>query len=136
MTHVAVNKNISRGFVALTSILIISAVALSVTVSIALLGITEARNSLDFKEGIEAFKLAEACGEEGMLRSRNDDTYTGGTLNFTEGNCTIAITDTGTGYQLDITATSVGPPDFVKSIQIQSEVDGNGVTVVTWSEVE
>ncbi len=129
-------NQMKNGFIALTSVLIISAVTLSAAVSISLLGISEARNSLDFKKGIEAFKLAEACGEEGLLRSRNSTTYTGGSLAFQNGSCTIAVSDITEGSQIDVAATLTGPPMYTKNIRILAENDGNGVTIVTWEEIE
>lgn len=124
-----------QGFIAIITVLLISVVSLTIAVSVTLLGIDEAQNSLDFKKGLEAFKLAEACGDEGMLRSRNSDTYTGGTLTFPNGQCTVVVTDTPTGKQVDATGVVTGPPTFVKNIRIVAEKDGNGITVVTWQEL-
>jgi len=124
----------NKGFIALTSILVISVVALSIAVSVAILGVGEAKNSLDYKKGIEALRIAEACAEEGLLRSRNDLSFTSGGLSFQNGTCNIQVTDTGSGSQVDVEGIVTGPPNYHKNIRILSEQDGNGVTIVTWQE--
>lgn len=128
--------NSKNGFIALTSILVISAVALAVTVSISLLGVGEAKSSLDFKKGQEALKIAEGCVEEALLRLRDDASYSGGSLNVGNGSCTINISGTGSDRTIDVSATLSVPPDYVKKLQITAKRIGNSINSITWQEVE
>jgi hypothetical protein len=124
-----------KGFIALTSILIISTVALAVSVSISLLGVGEAKSSLDFKKGQETLKIAEGCIEEALIRIRNDDTYTGGSLNVGDGSCTISVSGTGSDRTVDVTATISGSSlDYIKRIQITTKIIGNSINILTWTE--
>ena len=52
-------RTFKGGFIAFTSLLIISAVALAIAASISLLGVDEAKSSLSFKKGQETLKLAD-----------------------------------------------------------------------------
>jgi len=127
-------KKYNSGFVALVSILVISMVALSVVVSISLTGVGEAKSSLDFKKGQETIQIGYGCGEEALLRTRNDQAYTGGTLSVGEGSCTIIVNDIAGGQEILVNAQLSGPPSYEKNLRITSSQDGNGVTVVTWEE--
>lgn len=132
---VAVNKN-QQGFIAFTSLLVISAVTLAIAVSISLLGISEANTSLGFKKGQETLKIAESCAEEALLRLRDNASYSGGSLNVGNGSCTISISGTGSDRTIDISATLTGPPDYVKKIQVTAKRVGNSINIVSWQETE
>lgn len=125
-----------RGFIALTSLLVISAAALAVAVSISLLGIGEAKSSLDFKKGQETLKIAEGCVEEALLRLRDNAGYSGGSLNVGDGSCTINISGTDSNWVIDVSAEITGPPDYVRSLQITVKRTGNSINILTWQEVE
>lgn len=125
-----------QGFIAFTTILIVSAVTLAIAVSVSLLGITEANTSLGFKKGQETLKIAEGCGEEALLRLRDDSSYSGGSLTVGDGSCAITISGVGSSKTIDITATIIGPPEYVKKIQISAKRIGNSINIISWQEVE
>lgn len=123
------------GFAALLSVLVVSIVALTISVSISLLGVGEAKNSLDYKRGQEVLKIAEGCVEEALLRLRNDDTYSGGSLNVGDGLCNINISGSGADRVIDVVGQIQGPPSFEKSIQVNVRRSGNSINIVNWSEI-
>jgi len=123
------------GFIAFTSLLVISAVALTIALSISLLGINEAKSSLDFKKGQETLKIAEGCLEEALIRLRDKVDYSGGSLNLGDGSCTISISGTGSDRTIDITATITGPPDYIKKLQAVIKRTGYAVNLISWQEV-
>lgn len=125
-----------RGYIAFIGLLIISAVTLAVSVSIALLGISEAQSSLSAKKGEEVLKIAEGCGEEALLRLRDNAGYSDGSLNVGNGSCTINVSGEGQDRIIDITAITSGPPQYVKKIQIIAKRVGNSINIVSWSEIE
>ena len=122
------------GFIALISIIIVTVIALGVAGSVSLLGIGEAKNSLDHKKGYEVLNLADACAEDTLLRTRNESDYVGGVLNFENGSCSVSVSTTTEGKLIVIDASLTGPPIFSKSLTIDIRKDGNGVTVVSWRE--
>lgn len=126
---------VSDGFVALTSLLIISAVAMAIAVSIALLGVNEMNNSLAFKKGEEVLKIAESCGEEALLGLRNGANYSGGTLNVGNGSCTMNISDVGGNKKIEIVATISGPPRYIRRLQIEAKRKGNAINILSWQEI-
>lgn len=126
----------SRGFIAFTSLLIISAVTLAIALSISLLGISAANTALGFKKGQETLKICEGCLEESLLRLRDNVNYSGGSLAVGNGNCTITVSGTGSSRTIDITSIIAGPPQYVKKIRATVKRTGNSLNLLTWLEVE
>jgi hypothetical protein len=142
-TRVAANRNKEimykhqeeQGFTALISILVVSAIALAIAMSITLLGIGEAKSSDDYKKGQTVLKIAQACGEEALLRVRNDDTYSGGSLNVGDGSCTISVSTVGEDKTIDITANLDAVNNFQKSVQITAKRAERSINIVSWKEI-
>lgn len=124
-----------QGLIAFTSLLVISAVALGISVSIVLLGIGEANSSLGFKKGQETLRIAEACAEEALLRLRDSAVYPGSTLNVGDGSCTMSVSGSGSLRTIDVGATITGPPRFVKNIRVNVQRLGQSISITSWSEV-
>ena len=124
-----------NGYIAFTSILVISIVALMISTSISLLGIGESKSALDYKKGQETLVIAESCAEEALLRLRNDDTYLGGSLNLGGGSCTINIENVDDNFTIDIQAEIAGPPNYVKRIQVEAVRAGNSMNIISWAEI-
>lgn len=124
------------GFIAFTSLLVVSAATLAIAVSISLLGIGEAKSSLDFKKGQEALKIAESCLEEGLLRLRDNANYTGGSLNVGEGSCTINVRGSGNEKTINVSATITGALQYVKELEASTKRVGNSINITSWEEAE
>lgn len=124
------------GFIALTSILIIAAVILAISVSVPLLAIEEGKSALSFKKGRETLKIAEGCIEEAMLRLRDNANYTGGSLTVGDGSCTITVSGTGVNRTIDVEASITTPVDYIRNIRVAVKRVGNSINVLTWQEME
>jgi len=130
------NESNKSGFIAFTSLLVVSVVTLAIAISIPLLGITEANNSLGYKKSQEALKIAEGCVEEGLLRMRDVPIYTGGTLDIGDGSCSISATGSGTMRVMEVAATVSGQPEYSRKIYITAKRKGNSINLLTWQEIE
>jgi hypothetical protein len=135
MTHHTIHSS-SAGFVAFLTILLVSAVVLSASVSVALLGVGEMSSSLSTRKSLEALKIAEACGEEALLRIRRSQSYTGGTLTFDRGSCTISATSSNSLYTATVSATLTGAPNFTRKLELSIQRAGNLVNLRNWREIE
>ena len=129
------NIVVQSGFIALTSLLIISALALSIAVSISLLGVGEAKNSLDYKKGQEALYVAYGCLEEALLQLKTDSTYSGGSLPLGNGTCNILVSVFGDNNVIDVEAEISGTPRFVKRLQVSAKRANDHITVINVSEM-
>ena len=81
---------IQEGFIALITVLIISAVVLLVAVSASLLGISESDMGLKQSLSSRAFYLANLCAEDALVKLKQDLGYSGNeTLDIDGDSCTI-----------------------------------------------
>jgi hypothetical protein len=128
------------GYIALLSVLIISAVAASTVLILFITSLTTSLNSSDTSRGKIAKGLAEACAEV-ALQSLRDGTISADCTNcatfaFTKGSCVITLADNTTGDNWDIRTTgtsSVG--SITKYLEIKAQKPVNiEPTVTSWKE--
>lgn len=130
------NSQIHAGYIALVSMLIISAVALAIAVSISVLSVDEAKNSLSYKKGQETLGIAKGCTESALIRLRDNSGYTGETLVTGDGTCTILVTESASVISIDVLAQITGPPLYEKNIIIEATRSGNSVNVTSVNQVQ
>lgn len=124
-----------NGYIAFSSLLVISAVVLAIAVSVSLMGIDEIKNSFALSQGEKAEAATKACLEEALYRLRDDADYTSGTLNIdTNLNCTISVSGSAANRTIAITATLIGPPDYQKNLTLTVKRTGGGINLLTWTE--
>jgi len=125
----------SRGYIALITILIVSAVTLTVAISANLFGISEMNMGLDKIESQKAFYLANLCAEEAQVSLKNDLGYLGGeTLSFGEGHCNIFPLE-GSGNEDRIIKTGGVFRDKVRRIRIEIKEVNPEMKIRNWQEV-
>ena len=122
------------GFIALISILILSAVLLATTLSLAQFGIANRFFILNLEQKTASKKMAEACVHVVRIKAYNDPTYTISTptsISIAGATCTIyAVTVTGSNTTIKTKATN---GDASTSLQV---VENNTTGDFTsWQEV-
>jgi hypothetical protein len=70
-------QNITQGYIALSTLLIIAAVTLAISVSVSMISVTELTNAFSYSQGLEAKKIAEGCSEEALFQLRSNPSYSG-----------------------------------------------------------
>lgn len=137
--HRILNQHKS-GFVALLTVVIIGAAALTLAYGAAMLGLGELEAGYAEQRGQEAFVATDGCMEESLRRLRLDLAYSGSNFSFTGGNptCTVSVIDLG-GGQRRITGTgsvNAGSDNYRKTIQMIVTIGaGNRITVNSWQEI-
>lgn len=124
-----------HGWIALVSLLIINAVALAVAMSVTSLSLNDAATSLGIAKKMEVDAVALGCMEDSLIRLRNVQSYTGGTLVVGNGSCTIAISGGGTSRTIDVTATIPGPPNFNAIRRVTATLSGGSIRALTDQEL-
>lgn len=85
-----------RGYVLLTSVLILGAIGLTIGVTVALLGTDATRTQHVSRDASEAKYIAEACVERALQSIRSDGAFTGvSNYSMGEGSCDVTVADTG-----------------------------------------
>lgn len=122
-----------KGYVALSSLLVISAVVLMVVISASLLSLSEGQMGDSVRKGEEAFFFVEGCLEEALLRARDSSVYEGGVLNLPDGQCTIDIIKDDGNW----TVTASGSKDgYQRSVEAQIRRGCDQIELISWQEVE
>lgn len=128
-------KRDSGGWVALSSLLIVSAVVLSITISVSLQGVDQLQMALGNSRGLQAYYLAVSCIETGLLALRDSGSYSGQTLQPSAGSCTVTVTGSGANRTLVSTGTVFGPPEFTRQIEVRVKRTDGSITILTWQEI-
>lgn len=106
-----------RGAIALTSILIISAAILVVTITVATLNINNSLNRIYSLKQIELDAQMDGCIEEALMEFRkNITTYTGSITP----DCNIVVEGESTLKSIFITSTL---DELIKEVEIQVDID-------------
>lgn len=122
------------GFIALTTVLILSAVSIAIGITVSRLSIGEGQASLALTNGEQELSFVEGCMEDALLKVRANANYVGGTIGRPagEGTCTVTVSNVGTVWT--ITATQLGT-DYTKSVQAVINRIPTGITITSWQEI-
>ena len=85
------------GFIALISLVIISAIVLVVSLGVSLRSIDQTRSGMTNEFGMRALSSAERCAEEALMRLKNDLLYAGGESIIEGGETCEILPITGAG---------------------------------------
>lgn len=116
------------GFAALSSVLILSAVVLTIALSVTLISVGTSQNSLALQQSMQAKTLVESCVEDVLFRIRADSNYAGTSVTLPTGTCTVAVSKAGSVYTLVI--SSVGT--YVRTANVQA-TRTSSITINSWT---
>ena len=122
-----------KGYIAFTTLLIISAVVALVAATLTLLAVFQVQQSLSQELGSGSFGLAEGCVEDALLASFANDAYAGGTRTYPEGSCTVGVTKAGANWVFDVSSTTAGL--YHKNLRV-SILRGGSIQILSWKQVE
>lgn len=121
---------IRNGFLAMSTVLIVSAVVMAIAISTMLIGIGDGKTGLLHWNGTNGLYLSEGCMEDALLKLRANASYTGGTITRPEGSCTVSVTGSGS-YTITVTSTK-----GTATRQIQAVATRSGkVAISSWKEL-
>jgi hypothetical protein len=120
-----------KGYIAILTVLIISAVVITIATTVSLLAIGEAQSSFALFKGEDTLTFVEGCMEDALLKARNNNTYTGGSITRPEGTCTITVSKAGTTWTITATTTNT---QYIRTIQ-SVITRGNQMAITSWKEL-
>lgn len=121
-----------KGFIALTTVIVILAVVLIMTVSVSLLSVGEAQSGLSLYKGEDSLAFVEGCMEDALIKIRSNDAYAGGTITRPEGSCVITIVS-HVGSNWTVTANSTDTK-YVRKVQV-TMVKSSSIAITSWQEI-
>ena len=125
-------KNLQNGLVAISTILVISAIILSITATVALLSIGEAQSSFSLSKGEDTLAFVEGCTEDALLKARNNSAYNGGNITRPEGTCTVSISKVGNTWTMNVSTIST---TYTRTIQAVITRNTSGTSLTSWKEI-
>lgn len=120
-----------KGFIALTTVLLISAVALLIGTGISFFSVSEANIALQKSQSSQAYYLANLCSEHALMELKEDSNYSGAeTINTEAGVCEILPIEGN--WTIKVFGSSA---DQIKKMKIIiSQIDPE-IIISSWLEV-
>ena len=119
-----------KGYIAFSSVLIISAVIIIIGITLTLTSISELQKSLSGRRREEVIDRVEACVEDAMY-SINTNNSLPATITLPEGTCGVTI-DSNSGFNWTFTVTAA-TNGYTKSVQVTT-TRATTITPVSWKE--
>lgn len=126
-------KNKKQGFIAITSVLIISAVVLAITINVSLLSIGQGQAGLALTKGEDTLAFVDGCAEDALLKLRASSAYVGGNITRpgVEGTCTVTVASGGSTYTLTVSTINTL---YKRTVQVVVN-RGSAITLTSWKEI-
>ncbi len=126
------SRHDQKGYIALIAVVIITAVTLAISLSLNVLSIDELQISLLRQESVQSQALAQTCLEEAYGRLRQDNDYSGGSLNIGDGSCTISIAGLFIFRRITVAAQV---QNVERRLQSMVSVNGTTLQIYNWQEI-
>lgn len=124
-----------RGYIALVSVLIISAVVLLIALGISQFGIGQSTMALQKNQALESYYLAQSCAEEALMKLKEDLGYRGNeTLNINGNSCAILPAE-GSGNKNRVVKTSSNAYNQIRKIKIEIDRVNPAMDIKSWQEL-
>ncbi len=130
---IKINYGTPRGYIALLSLILISAIGVAIMISVVTSGINAAKTDFSLQQGGLARNLASSCTEEALqLILETRVSSSSGSLTIASGTCTYLITSSSS----IITVKSTGYLGaFTSKIKVVIATTSPSVTLSSWEEV-
>ncbi|MBI3626423.1 hypothetical protein HY224_00040 [Candidatus Uhrbacteria bacterium] len=94
-----------QGFVALVTVLVISAIMLTISLFMSSAAINDLLYSYASDQSERALQIADGCIDEAIFRLKKNSGYAGSTLSLNGGSCTVVVAGAGNSRTLTSTGT-------------------------------
>jgi len=121
-----------KGYIALIAVLIVLAVTLAIGLTLNILSIGETQAGLLKQQSAQSFTLADGCLQEAYLRIKRNNNYPGGSLNITEGSCTITVASQGPKRTITVESDI---NNIKRRFESEIRIVGNNIQVNYWQEL-
>ena len=121
----------NNGFIALTSLMVVTALVILIGISVSALSINDLQSSFAAFKNEELIDIGDACIEDALLKL-NEDNSLPSSITLLGGSCTIAInSQVGSNWDFTVTASKEG---YTKKIRVSANRTST-VAITSWKEV-
>lgn len=125
----------SKGYIALSTVLVMLVVIMGIIMTTTYSAITEGQSGLALFQGEQNFQGAEGCAEDVMLKIRTNP-VTVNSVTRPEGTCTISYTLSGpTNWDMTVTFQSTVSTNIQRKIKVIFVRNPTGITLTSWNEI-
>lgn len=124
----------NKGFVAITTVLILSVVVVAISTTVTLLSIGEAQSSLSLFKGEDNLSFTEGCVEDYLLKIRANPTLPGN-ITRPEGTCQVSVNNGKSGpvdWDLIISSQTTS---YQRKIEVIFTRNTTGISLTSWKEI-
>ncbi len=129
------NKNKQKGYVALVSVLIVSALSLAVSIGVSMRSISGAHMGLSYKRSHQAHILATSCVYEALTALERDLEYAGNEDIIIEDKTCHVYTIEGEGNEDRVVKIEASVDGFVKKIRVEVLRISPTMQIASWKHV-
>jgi len=121
------------GFATLFSLLVVSAISLTIAISVIISGVGTIKSAQSLETSAEARALANACAEEALQMIRDLETYSGtNTIMLGNGSCTYTVNNLG-GESRSIFASGTSG-ESIRKVNILINTINPLIQISSWEE--
>lgn len=129
-----VRQESRKGYIALISVILISAIGLSIMLSVIAAGVDASKTDFSLQQSGAARSIASSCAEEALqVILETATTSSNGNLTVASGTCSYLITSTN-GQNITISSTGV-LGTVTSKIKVVIASTSPSVTLSSWEEV-
>ena len=124
----------NSAYIALSSVLVIAVLIISISVTATLLSISEGQMSLSDQQQLNARNLAEACVGEALLELAENSSLSSSIV-LPDGNCQVNNISNDSGvWSFELFVDLAG---FISQLEIEASLDEaeKTITLISWKEV-
>ena len=127
-----------EGFIALTTVLLLLAVTVGISISVTYSSIGEAQSGLTLFKGEDNLHFIEGWAEDALLKARSNATFgeplnTPVTITRPEGTCSVTVTSkVGVVWTMNVTTLAT---IYKRTVQIIFNRNTTGITLTSWKEI-
>ncbi len=123
-----------RGYIALVSVILMSALGVSIMISVIAAGVNASKTDFSLQQSGAARSVASSCAEEALQRIvETATTSSSGNLSIGSGTCTYLISSTG-GENITIQSTGI-LGSVTSKIRVVLATTTPAISLSSWEEV-
>ncbi len=135
MLFTFIHQESRKGYIALISVILMSALGLGIMLSVIAAGVNASRTDFSLQQSGGARSLASSCAEEALQKILETSTTTSsGNLTIGSGTCAYLITSTSSGQNITISSTGI-LGTVTSKIKVVVATTTPGITLSSWEEV-
>jgi hypothetical protein len=124
-----------KGYIALISVILMSALGLAIMLSVIATGVDAGRTDFSLQQSGGARSLASSCAEEALQKVlETSTTSSSGNLTVGSGTCMYVVTSTSSGQTIIVNSTGV-LGTVTSKIKVVIATTTPGITLSSWEEV-